>query len=130
MYNKMTKLISGITLFLYGVLLPSWASAQIEASPSADISAIKEESRAELETRKTEVDISIDNPMRLESTFVGDKEQPGVSYFIPWKGTSTPDKLHWNIENKNDKTLELIDRDVILRSTNIYNEMNLEKPDE
>ncbi len=73
--------------------------------------------------------IDIESPMKLESTFVGDKEQPGVSYFIPWKGTSSPDNLHWNIENKNDKTLELIDRDVILRSINIYNEMDLEQLD-
>ncbi len=62
----------------------------------------------------------------LESTIVGDKEQPTVSYFIPWKGTGTPDKLHWNIEQKNDKTLELIDRDVMVRSMSIYNELDME----
>ncbi len=62
----------------------------------------------------------------LESTLVGDKEQPTVSYFIPWKGTGTPDKLHWNLEQKNDKTLELIDRDVMVRSISIYNELDME----
>jgi len=62
----------------------------------------------------------------LESTLVGDKEQPTVSYFIPWKGTGTPDKLHWNIEQKNDKTLDLIDRDVMMRSMSIYNELDME----
>lgn len=63
---------------------------------------------------------------KLESTFVGDKEQPAVSYFIPWKGTSTPDKLQWNLDVKYDQTLELIDRDVVVRSMNIYDEMQLE----
>jgi hypothetical protein len=62
----------------------------------------------------------------LESTFVGDKEQPAVSYFIPWKGNRAPDKLQWNIEEKHDQTLQLIDRDVLLNSMNMYNEMNLE----
>lgn len=63
---------------------------------------------------------------KLESTFVGDKEQPAVSYFIPWKGTSTPDKLQWNLDVKYDSTLDLVDRDVVRRSMNIYDEMNLE----
>lgn len=63
---------------------------------------------------------------KLESTFVGDKEQPAVSYFIPWKGTSTPDKLQWDLDVKYDQTLELIDRDVVVRSMNIYDEMQLE----
>lgn len=67
--------------------------------------------------------------IRLESTFTGDKEQPAVSYFIPWQGTSTPDKLQWEIQQKHDATLQLIDRDVMLRSINIYNDMDLEKPD-
>lgn len=64
--------------------------------------------------------------IRLQSTFTGDKEQPAVSYFIPWQGTRTPDKLQWNIENKHDGTLQPIDRDVMQRSINIYDEMNLE----
>jgi hypothetical protein len=67
-----------------------------------------------------------DPTILLESTFVGDKEQPAVSYFIPWKGNGTPDKLQWNMENKHDQTLQIIDRDVLLNSMNIYNEMNLE----
>lgn len=62
----------------------------------------------------------------LESTIVGDKEQPTVSYFIPWKGVGTPDQLHWNIEQKNDGTLDLIDRNVMVRSMSIYNELDLE----
>ncbi|WP_019601672.1 hypothetical protein [Teredinibacter turnerae] len=65
---------------------------------------------------------------KLESTFVGDKEQPAVSYFIPWQGTSTPDKLQWNLDVKHDGTLNLVDRDVMVRSMNVYDEMNLETP--
>ena len=68
-----------------------------------------------------------DDLIRLESTFVGDKEQPSVSYFIRWKGTDSPDGLRWNIQRKNDDTLGLIDRDIMLRSMNIYNEMQLEE---
>ena len=64
--------------------------------------------------------------IQLESTFVGDKEQPSVSYFIPWKGTGSADGLRWQIERKNDDTLNLVDRDIMLRSINIYNEMGLE----
>lgn len=64
--------------------------------------------------------------IRLQSIFTGDKEQPAVSYFMPWQGTRTPDKLQWNIENKYDSTLQPIDRDVMRRSIHIYQEMNLE----
>ncbi|MGH1487063.1 MAG: hypothetical protein ACRBCI_12690 [Cellvibrionaceae bacterium] len=67
-----------------------------------------------------------DDLIRLESTFVGDKEQPSVSYFIPWKGTDSADDLRWQLERKNDDTLNLVDRDILLRSINIYNEMKLE----
>lgn len=67
-----------------------------------------------------------ESTLYLESTLVGDKEQPTVSYFIPWKGIGTPDNLHWNIEQKNDKTLDLIDRDVMVRSISIYNELDME----
>lgn len=77
---------------------------------------------ADAEEEKAKADPTI----LLESTFVGDKEQPAVSYFIPWKGNGTPDKLQWNMENKHDQTLQIIDRDVLLNSMNIYNEMNLE----
>lgn len=64
--------------------------------------------------------------IELESYIVGDKEQPAVSYFVPWQGTSAPDKLHWNIEDKNDQTLQEVDREVMLRSIEIYDEMHLE----
>ncbi len=71
-------------------------------------------------------DTSEEPTLFLESTLVGDKEQPTVSYFIPWKGTGTPDNLHWNLEQKNDRTLDLIDRDIMVRSMSIYNELNME----
>ena len=64
--------------------------------------------------------------IRLESVITGDKEQPAVSYFIPWQGTKTPEKLQWNIEDKHDGTIQPVDRAVMQRSMNIYNEMNLE----
>lgn len=64
--------------------------------------------------------------LELEDYIVGDKEQPAVSYFVPWQGTRSPDNLHWNIEDKNDRTLDLVDRDIMLRSIDIYNEMHLE----
>lgn len=69
-----------------------------------------------------------EGPIRLESVFVGDKEQPAVSYFIPWQGVGTPDKLHWNMERKNDDELKMVDRNVILRSIQLYNDMELETP--
>ena len=85
---------------------------------------------AEDETGSENPRVNSEEPsIRLESTFTGDKEQPAVSYFIPWQGTSTPDKLQWEIQQKHDATLQLIDRDVMLRSINIYNDMDLEKPD-
>ena len=69
------------------------------------------------------------NPtVRLESVFVGDKEQPAISYFIPWQGIGTPDKLHWNVEEKHDQALNLVDREIMLRSIHFYEEMNLENP--
>jgi hypothetical protein len=71
-------------------------------------------------------DVSESGLIRLESTFVGDKEQPSVSYFIPWQGTGSPDGLKWQIERLNDDSLSLVDRDIMLRSMNIYKEMNLE----
>lgn len=68
-----------------------------------------------------------ENPaIRLQSTFIGDKEQPAVSYFVPWQGTSTPDKLQWSMEKKHDATLEAVDREVLKRTVNIYQEMQLE----
>jgi hypothetical protein len=66
--------------------------------------------------------------VKLESTITGDKEQPAVSYFIPWQEIGTPDKLQWNMDNKHDDTLDMVDRDVMLRSMQVYKQMNIEAP--
>lgn len=71
---------------------------------------------------------SEDMPIQLQSTFIGDKEQPSVSYFLPWQGMGSPDKLFRNIEGKNDDSLQPVDREVLLRTMRMYNEMNLESP--
>jgi hypothetical protein len=84
-----------------------------------------EDKAADKKSDKKKTD-DADPTILLESTFVGDKEQPAVSYFIPWKGSGTPDKLQWNMEDKHDQTLRVIDRDVLLNTMNIYNDMNLE----
>lgn len=67
-------------------------------------------------------------PIRLQSIFVGDKEQPAVSYFVPWEGIGAPDGLFWNVEEKHDKALEPVDRQIMLRSMELYDEMQLESP--
>lgn len=67
-----------------------------------------------------------DTAIKLESIFVGDKEQPAVSYFIPWQGIGAPDKLYWNVEEQHDKALDLVDRETMLRSIHFYGEMDLE----
>jgi hypothetical protein len=68
-----------------------------------------------------------EEPIKLESHFVGDKEQPAVSYFMPWKGpSSSADELEQNQEDKYEKSIDAVDRDVMLRSMRIYNELNLE----
>jgi len=66
-------------------------------------------------------------PIKLQSNFIGDKEQPLVSYFIPWKEIGTPDKLQWELDSKYDKTLVLVDRKVMLRLSSMYQTMDLEQ---
>ncbi|MDK2779171.1 MAG: hypothetical protein KYX62_16070 [Pseudomonadota bacterium] len=67
-----------------------------------------------------------EEPIKLESKIVGDKEQPSVSYFVPWQDASGVDRLYQNVEDRYDDSLNTIDRDVMLRSMHIYDEMNLE----
>lgn len=67
-----------------------------------------------------------DAVIKLQSNIIGDKEQPSVSYFIPWKGTDSPDALRWQVERKNDDTLDIVDRKIMLRSMTIYNGMGFE----
>ena len=66
-------------------------------------------------------------PIEIQSNIIGDKEQPLVSYFIPWEEIGTPDKLQWNLDSKFDKTLSLVDRKVLLRSSSMYQHMKLEQ---
>lgn len=68
--------------------------------------------------------------IELESVIIGDKEQPAVSYFVPWQDVGTPEKLQWNIDRKHDNTLDLLDRDVMLRSMKVYSQMNMENPNQ
>jgi len=68
-----------------------------------------------------------DEPIKLESHFVGDKEQPAVSYFMPWQGpNSSAAGLEQKQEDKYEKSIDAVDRDVMLRSMRIYDELNLE----
>lgn len=67
-----------------------------------------------------------EEPIKLESHFVGDKEQPAVSYFVPWQGPGSTDKLYQKQEDKYEQSIDTVDRDVMLRSIEIYEEMNLE----
>ena len=62
----------------------------------------------------------------LESTFVGDKEQPPVSYFIPWQGVGVSNRLYRSIDGRLDNTLAPVDRDVLIRSIRVYSDMNVE----
>jgi hypothetical protein len=68
-----------------------------------------------------------EEPIKLQSNFVGDKEQPAVSYFVPWQGPGGNDKLYRKEEDKYEKSIDAVDRDVMLRSMRIYNELNLEQ---
>jgi hypothetical protein len=63
----------------------------------------------------------------LESTFVGDKEQPSVSYITPWKPPEGPSELYRPIQSLSN-ALDPVDRDVLARSIQYYDELSLEKP--
>ena len=62
----------------------------------------------------------------LESTFVGDREQPSVSYFVPWRPPEGPSKLYRPIKSISGNVLDPIDRDVLARSIQFYSELSLE----
>jgi hypothetical protein len=68
-----------------------------------------------------------EEPIKLHSNFAGDKEQPAVSYFVPWEGPAGNEKLYRKEEDKYEKSIDAVDRDVMLRSMRIYNELKLEK---
>ena len=62
----------------------------------------------------------------LESTFVGDKEQPSVSYITPWKAPEGPSRLYRPIKSISANVLDPVDRDVLARNIRFYNELSLE----
>lgn len=64
----------------------------------------------------------------LESTFVGDKEQPSVSYFIPWKPPEGPEKLYRSITSVSGRVFDVVDRDIHSRTMQFYDELSLEEP--
>lgn len=117
-------------LLMAGLAVNAIAADNKPADGKADEAKAAAKNASEKKSKASKrAEVAKDQPnayYKLESTFVGDKEQPAVSYFIPWKGTSTPDKLQWNLDVKYDQTLDLVDREVILRSMNIYDEMQLE----
>jgi hypothetical protein len=63
----------------------------------------------------------------LESTFVGDREQPSVSYITPWKPPEGPDKLYRPIRSIAVNVLDPVDRDVLARNIRYYSELSLEE---
>lgn len=63
----------------------------------------------------------------LESTFVGDREQPSVSYITPWKPPEGPDKLFRPIRSIAVNVLDPVDRDVLARNIQYYSELSLEQ---
>ncbi|MBE0486582.1 hypothetical protein [Marinobacter sp.] len=62
----------------------------------------------------------------LESTFLGDREQPSVSYFIPWKPTEGPENLYRAITSVSGQVFEPVDRDIHARTLRFYDELSLE----
>jgi hypothetical protein len=63
----------------------------------------------------------------LESTFIGDKEQPSVSYITPWKPPEGPSKLYRPIQSISGNVLDPVDREVLARSIQYYDELSLEQ---
>ncbi|MGD8629144.1 MAG: hypothetical protein PVH38_02195 [Gammaproteobacteria bacterium] len=72
------------------------------------------------------LNISAQERIDLESTFVGDREQPSVSYITPWKPPEGPDKLYRPIRSLSGNALDPVDRDVLARSVQFYDELSLE----
>jgi hypothetical protein len=66
----------------------------------------------------------------LESTFIGDNEQTTTTHIKSWESSPSPDYLRWEPDHKlHDDTLDVIDRDVLQRTTEIYDGLNMEKAD-
>lgn len=114
----------GIRTVITLVLVSSIAlAANAQDADSSKASESKQQnSRDDGQQTKEEVN----SPIRLESIFIGDKEQPAISYFIPWQEIGAPDQLHWNVEERYDEALEAVDREIMLRSMRLYGELDLE----
>ena len=52
-----------------------------------------------------------EEPIKLESQFVGDKEQPAVSYCVSWQGPGSTEKLYRKEEDKYEKRYRRSRRD-------------------
>ena len=63
----------------------------------------------------------------LESTFIGDKEQTSVSYITPWKPPEGPSRLYRPIKSISGNVLDPVDREVLVRSIQFYDELSLEE---
>ena len=63
----------------------------------------------------------------LESTFIGDREQPSVSYITPWKPPEGPSRLYRPIKSISGNVLDPVDREVLARSIQFYDELSLEE---
>lgn len=114
-----------LTTGLIAIALLSLAVHAEDGKSASDKPKKQKEAAKQQSAKKKGAD---EGPIRLESVFVGDKEQPAISYFIPWQGIGAPDKLLWNVEEKHDKALETVDRDIMLRSIQLYDQLQLESP--
>lgn len=73
--------------------------------------------------------VSAQERIDLESTFIGDREQPSVSYITPWKPPEGPEKLYRPIRSISGNALDPVDREVLARSVRYYDELSLERSD-
>ena len=64
--------------------------------------------------------VAADGVITLESTFVGDREQPAVSFFIPWQSPSGPDSLYLDVESQILYWLDEADRREMSRLYDFY----------
>lgn len=74
-----------------------------------------------------QADAAAQEEIDLESTFVGDREQPSVSYITPWKPPEGPDKLYRPIRSIAVNVLDPVDREVLDRNIQYYGELSLEQ---
>ncbi len=68
-----------------------------------------------------------DDVIHLESTFIGDKEQPSVSHIIPWQPPEGPDKLYRPISGLDSEVYKPVDRDVQMRNMEYYDQLGIER---